>query len=339
MRQETVADPPSRPDWAARRVNLASPRLGAEATACSDDFFAPMARMLLDEPPVWRPGVFDENGKWMDGWESRRRRDAGHDWCVVKLGARGRIAGVDVDTSFFTGNNPRAAEVWAVRSDTPPTDAAPWRRIVPAAALSPNAHHFLKAEGGDEAYDWVRLDILPDGGVARLRVYGDPVPAWDDVDPAAEVELSALRNGGRIVAFNDAHYGEVEALLSAGRGRDMGDGWETRRRREPGHDWIIVQLGAAGTVARIEIDTAHFKGNFPDRASLQAAEVGWGTDESVVTQSMFWPRLMAEKPLGPDRIHVFSGEDLESLGPVTHVKLNIHPDGGISRLRIFGRRS
>ena len=339
MQRETVADLPELPDWAARRINLASPRLGAEAHEASDEFFGDKARLIQDAPPVWRPGVFDENGKWMDGWESRRRRDSGHDWCMVRLGGKGSIAGVDVDTAFFTGNYPRACSVWAVYSEKPPAGRTAWTEIVPSTTLAPNAHHFLEATGRHGLYNWVRLNIFPDGGVARLRVYGDPAPSWEGSDREGVVELSALRNGGRVLAYNDAHYGDVWALLSEGRGRDMGDGWETRRRREPGYDWIIVQLGAAGAVSRVEIDTAHFKGNYPDRASLQAADVGWGTDESVITQSMFWPRLMAERPLGPDRIHVFGAEDLEALGPVTHVKLNIHPDGGISRLRIFGRRA
>src|SRR5690606_15771315 len=120
---------------------------------------------------------------------------------------------------------------------------------------------------------------------------------------------------------------------------DMADGWETRRRREPGHDWLIVALGAAGIVERIEVDTGHFKGNFPDRCSVQAAMVGWGSDSTVVAQAMAWPVLMGEKKLGADAIHVFDGADIGQVGPVSHVMLNIHPDGGISRLRIFGRRA
>ena len=337
MAEEIVAPPPELPEWAASRINLASPRLGAEAVDCSNDFFAEKGRMLQDAPAVFKPDVFDDNGKWMDGWESRRRRDSGHDWCVVRLGGKGTIHGVDIDTSFFTGNYPRAASVWAASSETQPETDAEWTEIVPATTLGPSRHHFVEAaEAG--VWTWVRLNIFPDGGVARLRLYGAPAPSWEGADDEAVVELSALRNGGRAVAWNDAHYGDVWAILSEGRGRNMGDGWETRRRREPGHDWLIVQLGAPGEVERIEIDTAHFKGNYPDRASIQAADVGWGTDASVVTQSMFWPELMAAQPLGPDRIHVFDGEALAALGPVSHVKLNIHPDGGVSRLRVFGRR-
>ncbi|WP_339951655.1 allantoicase [uncultured Albimonas sp.] len=338
MAEEIVAPLPDLPEWAANKINLASPRLGAEAVECSNDFFAEMNRMLQDTPAVFRPAAFDENGKWMDGWESRRRRDSGHDWCVVRLGGKGAIYGVDIDTSFFTGNYPRAASVWAVYSENPPTERTAWTEIIPSITLGPSGHHFVETKNPG-LYNWVRLNIFPDGGVARLRVYGSPAPSWEGSDREGVVELSALRNGGRVLGWNDAHYGDVWSILSEGRGRNMGDGWETRRRREPGYDWIIVQLGAAGVVERIEVDTAHFKGNYPDRASIQAADVGWGTDSSVVTQSMFWPRLMPEQKLEADKIHVFGKESLETLGPVTHVKLNIHPDGGISRLRIFGRRS
>ncbi len=325
---DQIAPPADLPPWARGRINLASARLGATATACSDDFFAPMARMLQDQAAVFKPDVYDANGKWMDGWESRRRRDSGHDWCVVRLGVRGRLAGVDIDTSHFTGNYPKAAALWA--SDAVAPGPGDWTEIVPATALGPSAHHLIPVAG---TWRWLRLDIHPDGGIARLRAYGDPLPEWDDA--AGEIELSALKNGGRIVAYNDAHYGNVAMLLSEGRGLTMGDGWETRRRREPGHDWLIAALGAPGVIARVEIDTAHYRGNFPHAASLQAAMVTVGTDESVVTQAMFWPVILPEQPMRADHIHVF---DMPPGPAVSHVKLNIHPDGGVSRLRIFGRR-
>lgn len=322
------------PEWAIGTVNLASPRLGTEAVRCSDDAFASMARMLADSQPVFKPDVYDDFGKWMDGWESKRRRDGGHDWCVIRLGVRGNIHGFDIDTAHFTGNYPPAASVWAAdtRKEPGPDD---WTEIVPSTDLGPSASHFVET-AMPGPWRWLRLNIFPDGGVARFRVYGNPAAEWGK---AKTVELSALKNGGRVVAYNNAHYGNVWALLTEGRGTNMGDGWETRRRREPGNDWIIVALGAPGKVERIEVDTAHFKGNFPDRCSLQAALVDWGTDSSAAVQAMFWPTLMGEKKLTADAVHVFEGKDLENLGPVSHVKLNIHPDGGVSRLRVFGRRA
>ncbi len=321
------------PSWAKGAVNLASPRLGSQAVRCSDDAFAPMARMLADGPAVFKPDVYDDFGKWMDGWESRRRRDGGHDWCVVRLGARGRIRGVDLDTSHFTGNFPPAASLWAADGETEPGEED-WQEILPPRDLGSSAHHFAEVTAPGP-WRWLRVDLYPDGGLARLRVYGDPVPDWGAADV---VELSALKNGGRVLAYNDAHYGNVWALLVEGRGVNMGDGWETRRRREPGHDWLILQLGAPGLIERVEVDTAHFKGNFPDACSLQAAKVEWGSEGSVPIQAMFWPELMGQQKLSADAIHSFEGAELRSLGPVSHVKLNIHPDGGVSRLRLWGRR-
>jgi len=326
------------PRFARGAINLASPRLGTRAVRCSDDSFAAMSRLLDDAPAVFKTDLFDDFGKWMDGWESKRRRHGGHDWCVIRLGARGLIRGVDIDTSHFTGNYPPAASLWASdAAEEPGEDAAEWTEILPSTSLGASAHHFAEAASAGP-WRWLRLNIYPDGGVARLRVYGDPVPDWSD-EAGAVVELSALKNGGRVVAYNDAHYGDVWAVLSEGRGATMGDGWETRRRREPGNDWLIVALGCAGIVERVEVDTAHFKGNYPDRCSLQAAQVSWGTDDSLPTQAMFWPELMAPQALKADSQHQFDAGALAELGPVTHVKLNIYPDGGISRLRIFGRRA
>lgn len=324
------------PDFARRFVNLASPRLGSKAIFATDEFFAPKERMLQDEPPVFIPDKYDDRGKWMDGWESRRRRDSGHDHCIVQLGVSGLIRGVDIDTSFFTGNYPPAASLDACLSEGELGPETPWSEIVPATPLGPSAHHLLPVSVPGP-FNHLRLHILPDGGVARLRVYGEPVPAWHASDHGDVHELSALRNGGRIIAYNDAHYGTVWTLLTEGRGHNMGDGWETRRRREPGNDWIIVRLGAPGRIERVEIDTCHFKGNYPDRASLQAALVGPAAERSVVTQAMFWNEVLPPRTLSADTVHVFKADTITDVGPVDHVKLNIFPDGGVSRLRIFGR--
>ncbi|MEM8811199.1 MAG: allantoicase [Pseudomonadota bacterium] len=321
------------PDWAADSINLASPRLGTETVRCTDDAFAAMARMIQDGPAIFKPGVFDTFGKWMDGWESRRRRNSGHDWCVIRLGVAGKVHGFDIDTSHFTGNFPPAASIWASDSEDEPSSDNAWTEIVPSTDLGPSAHHFVRTDHPGP-WRWLRLNIFPDGGVARLRVFGDPVARFQGDGP---FELSALKHGGRVIAYNDAHYGDVWALLTDGRGVNMGDGWETRRRREPGNDWLIVALGAPGLIERVEVDTAHFKGNFPDRCSLQAANVTWGTDRSASVQALYWPTLMEERSLAADAIHHFDGGDLADLGPVSHVKLNIHPDGGVSRLRIWGR--
>src|SRR5262245_43178708 len=328
---------PEPPEFARQMVNLASPRLGSKTVAVSDDFFAPAKRMLADGPAIFIPDKYDNHGKWMDGWESRRRRGGGYDWCVVKLGVKGAIRGVDVDTSYFTGNYPPAASIEACLSEKPPGAKAKWTKILPQTKLGPSAHHFLPIQASG-VFNYLRLNIFPDGGVARLRVYGEPVPVWEGKAKGkkAVYELSALGNGGKIVDYNDAHYGTVWTLITPGRGINMGDGWETRRRREPGHDWLILKLGAPGQVERVEVDTAHYKGNYPDRCSLQAALVPAGSEPSL-TQSGSWSELLPQQKLSMDKIHKFDNKRIRDVGPVNYVKLNIYPDGGVSRLRIFGR--
>src|SRR6185295_254608 len=294
------------PDFARNSVNLASPRLGSRAIMASDDFFAVKSRLLQDSEPVFIPDKYDENGKWMDGWESRRRRGGGHDFCIIKLGVKGNVRGVDIDTRHFTGNYPPAASIEAVLAEQSLNDKTSWREIVPMTKLGPSQQHFIGVSDGG-VYDHLRLNIFPDGGVARLRVYGDPVADWEGKDRRARYELSGLKNGGRIIAYNDAHYGSVWTMLLEGRGINMGDGWETRRRREPGNDWIIVKLGAKGIVEKIEVDTAHYKGNYPDRCSVSAAMVHSSPDTSIISEAMNWPELMGEQKLEADKIHVFEG--------------------------------
>ena len=267
----------------------------------------------------------------MDGWESRRRRSGGFDWCVVQLAVPGIIAGFDINTAHFTGNYPPGASIQGASSIDRPTDDD-WVELLGEVSLHGNSHHFFAALTHDQPIRWVRLNIYPDGGVARLKVYGQPVA--DEVKPGAELELSALKLGGKIVAYSDAHYGNPEVILTPGRGVNMGDGWETARRRVPGNEWIIVKLGVPGVIERVEVDTAHFKGNYPGGCSLQAAFMPNLGKDAIVTQAMFWDEVLAYEPLTADAIHPFQvGSD----APVTHVKLNTYPDGGISRLRIFGK--
>jgi allantoicase len=316
-------------------INLAQTRLGAEVTYATDDFFADKARLIEPADPVFIDDKYDDNGKWMDGWESRRKRGEGYDFCIIRLGLPGVIHGVDIDTSHFTGNFPPAAGIEACNVVGEPGQDTPWQVIVPTLSLNGNSHHFVEV-GSRETWSHLRLNIYPDGGVARLRVYGQVQCSWDNRDASEIIDLAALANGGRGVDANDSHYGHPSNILAPGRGVNMGDGWETRRRREPGNDWAIIQLGHSGIIENIEIDTAHFKGNFPDRCSIQAAQVDGGTDESLPTQSMFWKTLLPEQKLSADNIHKFSNE-IKKIGAISHVRLNIIPDGGISRLRLFGR--
>lgn len=328
---------PALPDFARTGVNLASAGLGAKGLYATDEFFAPLERMLQDAPAVFIPDKYDDHGKWMDGWESRRKRVLGHDFAIVRLAVAGRIDGFDVDTAHFTGNYPPACRIEACNSSSDPDQSTVWTEILPTSPLGPSAHHFFRT-GSREVWTHVRLHILPDGGVARLRVYGRP-----QLDPASlgagEIDLASALNGARIVGFSDAHYGSYHRMLSPGRGENMGDGWETRRRRVPGNEWIVVALGARGTIARAILDTAHFKGNFPDQCSIQAADMsayGSDADQAIITSSMFWPTLIAPQKMQADHIHDLSAH-IESIGAITHIRLNVFPDGGVSRLRLFGR--
>jgi len=323
------------PDWAARSINLADPRIGAETLSCSDDFFAPMDRMLQPQAAVFVVGKYDDNGKWMDGWESRRKRVTGHDWCEVKLGRPGSVFGFDIDTSFFTGNFPPQAGIDGCPDGRDPDAEESWVPLLPRTALAGNSHHLMASADTTGHYSHVRLNIFPDGGVARLRVYGRPSPRSVSPNEEGQVDLIALVHGGRAIAWNDAHFGACNNMLLPGRGIDMGDGWETRRRREPGHDWCLLALGLAGRVRAVEVDTAHFKGNFPDRCSIQAANLPGADELSLVAASPLWPILLPEVKLSADAIHHFE-DQCRDLGPVTHVRFNLHPDGGVSRLRLWG---
>ena len=327
---------PDVPLFARTGINLASAGLGARPVSATDEFFAPLERMLQDSEPVFIEGKFDDNGKWMDGWETRRRRDGGNDHAVIALAAPGRVLGFDVATTHFTGNFAPAVRIEAAGPlDSDPDVETTWVTILPHRPLGPDASHFFRCENF-ESWSHLRISIYPDGGIARLRVFG--VPELDAVNLHGELDLAAALNGGRILAFSDAHYGDYHRLLAPGRGINMGDGWETRRRREPGFDWMVLALGARGEINKVVVDTAHFKGNFPDSCWLQAVDMsafGDGLTDALVTDSMFWKTLMPPQKLGPDRIQEFR-EEVEPLGPVTHVRFNIDPDGGVSRLRLFG---
>ena len=318
-------------DW----IDLAQPRLGATIVSCSDDFFAECARMLQAHPAVFIEGKFDDNGKWMDGWETRRRRNGGYDHAIVKLGLAGVIKGVDIDTSHFTGNYPPAASLEACHSKGDPDQSTDWVTLIPSVSLKGNSHHYFGIDES-QSFTHIRLNIYPDGGIARLRIYGQVYCDWAGKDPDAIVDLAALEQGARAIAWNDAHFGSAANLLAPGRGVNMGDGWETRRRREPGNDWCIIELGKPGVVEEVIVDTAHFKGNYPDRCSLQAAWVEGGTTDSIITQSMFWPELLPPSKLEMDTIQHFS-DNILPVGAISHVRFNLFPDGGVSRLRLLGK--
>jgi len=314
---------------------MEQPRFGTRVVEANDEFFGAKERLIKPEAPVFLPDEYDEHGKWMDGWETRRRREPGHDWCIVRLGLPGVVHGLDIDTSHFTGNYPEAASIDACYTDEeiPGADAA-WRVLLPRVELTGDSHHYLPVDDR-EPVSHLRLNIYPDGGVARLRIYGEVRPDPGAAAPSGPVDLFALEHGGRALACSDEHFGSMHNLNVPGRGVNMGDGWETRRRRGPGHDWVVLALGRAGRIEEAEIDTAHFKGNYPARASLQAARIEGSDLDSLLKESAEWPELLPAVPLAADTVHRFRSE-LTDLGTVTHVRLAIDPDGGVSRLRLLG---
>jgi allantoicase len=314
----------------SRWVQLEQPRLGTRVTYATDDFFGPKERLIEPAEPVFIADKYDDHGKWMDGWESRRKRVAGHDYCVIRLGVPGVIHGFDVDTRFFTGNYPPQISIEACAGEgDAPTDG--WVEILPQTEIGGDAHHYLDVRN-DTVFTHVRLHIYPDGGIARLRIFGEIRPDFSGVD--GYIDLAALEHGGRPLACSDQHYGNVHNLLAPGRAANMGDGWETARRRGPGNDWVIIALGRPGVIERAEIDTAHFKGNYPDRVSIEAAM--FDSDAAAGNESSAWQALLLESKLKMDQRHYFD-ESLERIGAVSHVRVSIYPDGGLSRVRLFGQ--
>ena len=313
-------------------VNLASPKMGTKIISVSDEFFGEATRMLSDQKPVFIEDKYDTHGKWMDGWESRRKRTEGNDWCIIKLGSPGKINEIEIDTAYFTGNYPPYASLEGIYSNENPNFDGNWISILKKSELK--GDHSQKFEVESEIVNYVRFQIFPDGGIARLRLNGEVIYNFD-INKKIDYELSSLNLGGKIITYNNAHYGDVSALLSGGRGKTMGDGWETRRRRTPGNDWIIIKLGHSGIINKIEIDTAHFKGNYPDKASVQCALIkDKMTDDELIDISSNWIEILSSQKLEADKIHTYL--DFNQCGPVNYVKLNIYPDGGVSRLRIFG---
>jgi allantoicase len=306
--------------------DLASETLGGAALAANDDFFAEKENLLKPHEAEWREHVYTDRGKWMDGWETRRRRDPGHDFCVVRLGLPGIVRGVVVDTKWFRGNYPAECALDACALDGPldldELERAAWTEIVPRAPLAGDTRNLFPVEHAARATH-VRLRIFPDGGVARLRVHGEVVPDWPRLRRlGGPIDLAALEHGARVVSCSDMFFGSRDNLIKPGRAVNMSDGWETRRRRGPGNDWAVVRLAAAGTVRRVEVDTTHFKGNAPGRCTLE-----------LKNEPGEW-RPVLESRLQPHTRHVF--DELRRVGVASHARLSVFPDGGVARLRLLG---
>jgi len=325
-------------------VDLASERLGGCVVLANDEFFGAKENLLKQGKPIFVEGKYTERGHWMDGWETRRRRTPGYDWCIVRLGLPGILRGAVVDTSFFTGNYPArfSLEGCDLGNSAPYKDekkklqaaATNWEKILQETALKGDSQNSAAVSHAGR-FTHVRFKIYPDGGVARLRLYGEVVPNAAGI-AKRELDLAAVENGGRVISTSDQFYSEPLNMLMPGRSKSMSDGWETRRRRGPGHDWAIVKLGMPGTIHRVEVDTTHFKGNFPDSCSIEVCDAEGASAEISRLGEANWRELLAQVPLKANRSHTFRRQ-LHEVGAATHVRLNIYPDGGVSRFRVFGR--
>jgi allantoicase len=321
-------------------ADLAAERVGGRAIVANDEFFAPKENLLKPGRGVFIPDKFTSRGKWMDGWETRRRRTPGHDWCILRLGMPGTIRGVDIDTNHFIGNYPEKASLEACHHPgqaerralvSPKTE---WTEILPLSALRGGAQNLFGVKS-ERVFTHVRLNIHPDGGVARLRVYGDVrVDVAARARARAVVDLASIRNGGLVLAASDMHFGSKDNVIMPGRSANTGDGWETKRRRGPGHDWLILRLGAPGLLERIEVDTNHFKGNYPESGSLEGCRAPAASLAELQTEGVGWRALLPRTKLRAHHRHFFRPTDK---GPFTHVRFRIFPDGGVSRLRLHGR--
>ncbi|MDC0511520.1 allantoicase [Pelagibacteraceae bacterium] len=315
-------------------IDLAQPRLGTKVVYRTDDFFAAAKRIIDPSPPVFKEGVFDKNGKWMDGWETRRKRKSGHDYLILKLGKPGRIHKVDIDTSHFNGNQPSqvSLDVCSSKKNVPDKNQK-WTNILGKKFTGPNRHHFFNVKK-TSIITHVRLNIFPDGGVARLRLFGE---LENKKFGNKTINLTSVLNGSVPIACNNEHFGKAENVLAPGQGKNMGDGWETRRSRGKNFDWLIIRCAAAAKIDKIQIDTHHFKGNYPDQCSIQAAYVnGKSTANNIINKSKSWKLLLNKSKLHAHKKHNFLNK-LMKKNKVNYLRINIFPDGGISRIRVFGK--
>jgi len=321
-------------------IDLVSEKIGGKVLYATDDFFAEKENLIKEGRGVFIPNKYTNRGKWMDGWESRRKRTPGHDWCIIKLGAQGVIKGFDIDTNHFLGNHPPFASIEAINlttdlEDWSKSDELDWESVLEKKPLNPGSQHFFESENKN-IFTHVRLHIYPDGGIARFRVFGEVFKNWNLVKPNQQVDLILATNGGNALLCNNMFFSNMANLIMPLKGKNMGDGWETKRNRTPNNfDWVIIKLGHKGIVQKVTIDTSYFKGNYPDSFKIEACNSN--KDKVVVENKVNWFNLLEKQKLGPNQEVDFLEDALEYHKEITHIKLKIFPDGGVSRLRLIGK--
>lgn len=322
-------------DIVLKYTDVIGEKLGGTVLSFSDEWFAAAENLIKPKPPIRDATRFTHAGAWYDGWETRRHNVEEADWVVFRGGvASARIIGCEVDTAFFNGNHAPHISVEAANivDETQLQDSSlKWDTVIEKTECGPSQRHFFVREEGltTESYTHFRLKMYPDGGIARFRLYGTVVPVLPK-DASTVLDLASVKNGGVAVRVSDQHFGSADNLLLPGRGHDMSDGWETKRSRTPGHvDWVVIKLGAATSIQRIVVDTAHFRGNFPQKINLK----GFKGDVAPSHDSSLWTELVGDSKTGPDKEHEYEISDSSAY---THVLLTIIPDGGVKRVRVFG---
>ncbi|KAL9556122.1 hypothetical protein MBANPS3_002014 [Mucor bainieri] len=315
-------------------IDLASSALGSTIVAVTDEFFAPATNMINPAPPIHAPGRFVDTGAWMDGWETKRH-NPNYDWAIIKLGFSGSFKGFDIDTHYFTGNQAPFASVDAavvpVGADAQSAEIK-WTEILPKVELPPTQHNVFVLKEETAVYTHLRVNNIPDGGIARFRAYGNVSPIWPE-DKSAIVDLAFCGNGARAVEVSNQHYTPGSNILLPGRGQNMGDGWETKRSRTPGHtDHVLIRLGDKGHILKAVVDTSNYCGNYPHKIILKATN----STQEVPEADAEWTTLIEPATTGPHDLFYF---DLPHTDKVfSHAKVIIVPDGGLKRLRLYGVR-
>ncbi len=320
-------------------TDLAAEKLGGKVLLCSDDFFAEKENLIKPGRGIFIADKYTDRGKWMDGWESRRKRTPGHDWCIIQLATSGKIHNVDIDTNHFLGNHPPHASIDACSifsGESIDFENITWKEILSKSPLKPGSQNFYGIADQD-IYTHLRLNIYPDGGVARLKVYGEVFKDWNSVNENGLIDLAAAVNGAKSILCNDMFFSHMDNLIMPGRGINMGDGWETKRNRKPNNrDWVIIRLAHKGVIEKILVDTCHFKGNYPDSCLIEGCNISNGEESKFDLADFTWTTILPQAKLSADKEHYFENE-IVSKNIFTHVRLSILPDGGVSRMRLWGR--
>lgn len=318
----------------SKYVDVIGEKLDGKIHSFSDEWFAQAENLIKPKAPIRDATRFTYAGAWYDGWETRRHNEQEADWVIFKFGvSSASLIGCEVDTAFFNGNHAPAISVEAVQvyndSELEKLGEKDWETVIPKTECGPSQKHFFARDKLTEKnYTHARLRMYPDGGIARFRLYGHVVPITKDSSEV--VDFASVKNGGVAIKVSDQHFGTADNLLLPGRGHDMSDGWETKRSREPGHtDWVVIRLGAPALLQKIVIDTAHFRGNFPQKVNVKGTLV---RDENDI-DSAEWVTIISDSKTSADKEHEFSVKSTETF---SHIKVTIIPDGGVKRIRAFG---